>query len=229
MAMATIDQGVPPLVAGDFLSRDEFLRRWESMPQVKRAELIRGIVYMPPSPLSWEHGGTENDVSTWLGVYKAATPGCDAANNATWLMEDDSSPQPDTSLRILPEYGGQSRMEGRYPSGAPEFLAEICLSSTAYDLHQKLELYQDSGVQEYLAVLMREREIRWHRLAGGRFEIVPAPADGVYRSAVLPGLWLDAPALLAGDLSRVLAVLQVGIQSPEHQAFVEQLRARRQG
>jgi Uma2 family endonuclease len=225
--MATIDQDVPPLVPGDFLSRSEFLRRWEATPEVRRAELIRGVVYMP-SPLSWQHGRTENNVSTWLGVYKAATPGCDAANNATWLMEDDSAPQPDTSLRILPEYGGQSHLEGQYPRGAPEFLAEICLSSTAYDLHQKLALYQESGVLEYLAVLVREHEVRWHRLAGGQFEVVPAPEDGIYRSAVLPGLWLDAPALLAGDLARVLAVLQQGIQSADHQTFVERLRARRQ-
>lgn len=225
--MATVDQDVPPLICGDFLSRDEFLRRWDAMPALKRAELIHGVVYMPPSPLSWEHGGTENDVTAWLGVYKAATPGCEGANNATWLMEGNSAPQPDISLRIRPECGGQSRTEGQYPSGAPEFLAEICLSSTACDLHQKLDLYQESGVQEYLAVLMREREVRWHRLSGGRFEVVPMPVAGVYRSNVFPGLWLDAAALLAGDLARVLAVLNEGLQSPEHRAFVEQLAARR--
>src|SRR4051794_37223759 len=178
--MSAVEHGVPPLIPGDFLSRAEFLRRWEAMPEIKRAELIGGIVYMP-SPVTTRHGDTENDVATWLGVYKASTPGCAAANNATWLMGEESAPQPDLSLRILPEYGGQSRMEGRYAGGAPEFLAEVCLSSTAYDLHQKLEVYQEAGVQEYLAVLMRERQLRWHRLADGRFQVVPAPDDGVYR------------------------------------------------
>jgi Uma2 family endonuclease len=214
-----------PLIAGDFLSVDEFLRRWEKMPRLKRAELIRGVVYMP-SPLSWLHGGTENNVGTWLGVYKAATPGCAAANNATWVMGEGNAPQPDTSLCVLPEYGGQSGMQGVLASGAPEFLSEICISSTAYDLHQKLEVYQEAGVQEYLAVLMRERAVRWHRLVGGRFDVVPPPSDGIYRSAVFPGLWLDAAALLAGDLARVLAVLNEGISSPEHKQFVEQLAAR---
>jgi Uma2 family endonuclease len=177
--------------------------------------------------VSAEHGDTEFIVSTWLGTYMAATPGCRGSNNVTWLMGEDNAPQPDTSLRILPEYGGQSRMQGRYPSGAPEFLAEVCLSSTAYDLHQKLEVYQEGGVQEYLAVLMLNHEVRWHRLAGEHFQVVPAPADGVYRSTVLPGLWLDATALLSGDLTRVLAILNQGIQSPEHSAFVAQLAARR--
>jgi Uma2 family endonuclease len=224
--MATVGQEVPPLIAGDFLSRDEFLRRWEAMPHVKRVELIRGVVYKP-SPLSTDHGSADLDIATWLGVYKASTPGCQGLSNATWLMGEDSAPQPDTSLRILPEYGGQSRTEGQYAAGAPEFLAEVCLSSTAYDLHQKLDVYQEAGVQEYLAVLMREREVRWHRLAGGIFEVVTAPADGIYRSAAFPGLWLDAAALLAGDLARVLAVLGEGLRSPEHTAFVAQLAARR--
>src|SRR5205823_1114159 len=108
-------------------------------------------------------------------------------------------------LHILPEFGGQSRVEGQYGAGAPEFLAEVCVSRTSYDLSPKRGVYQEAGVLEYLAVLVREHEVRWHRLAGGQFEVVPAPADGVYRSAVFPGLWLDAPALLAGDLARVLA------------------------
>jgi Uma2 family endonuclease len=220
------DEAICPLVAGDFLTRTEFLQRWENMPRLTRAELIRGVVYLP-SPPSREHGVMENNVAGWLAVYRAATPGCEAANNATWLMGEDA-PQPDISLRILPEHGGMSGVEGRYLRGAPEFLAEVCVTSAAYDLHQKLELYEESGVREYLAVLMHERGARWHRLAGAHFEVVPAPADGIYRSAVFPGLWLDAPALLAGNLARVLAVLNDGINSAEHRTFVEQLAMRRQ-
>ena len=83
--MATVEQKVPPLVAGDYLSRDEFLRRWEAMPQLKRAELIQGVVYMP-SPVSFDHGDSDLHVSTWLGNYEAATPGCRGSSSATWLM-----------------------------------------------------------------------------------------------------------------------------------------------
>jgi len=225
--MATVEQEVPPLVAGDFLSRDEFLRRWEAMPQLKRAELIQGVVYVP-SPLSLDHGDTDLHVGTWIGVYEAATPGCRGSQNATWLMGRRDAPQPDKSLRVLPEYGGKSHVEGKYAAGSAEFLAEICISSTAYDLHQKLEVYERSGVQEYLTVLMQEREVRWHRLVNGAFELMPADPDGVYRSEVFPGLWLDAAALLAGDLAGVLAPLQHGLQTPEHSQFVARLAAQRQ-
>ena len=102
-------------------------------------------------------------------------------------------------------------------------MAETCVSSTAYDLHQKLKVYEKKGVKEYLAVLMQEQEVRWHRLIDGEFHVMPLPSDGVYRSHVIPGLWLAAAALLAGNLTRVLAVLQEGISSPEHQKFVKKL------
>ncbi len=223
--MSTVTQRVLPLVQGDFLTRSEFLRRWEMSKSIKRAELIRRVVYMP-SPVSLEHGDTDHLVGVWLAHYEAATPGCRGSDNATWMMSEDDAPQPDKSLRILPEYGGQSRREGGYAAGAPEFLAETCVSSTAYDLHQKFDLYEEAGVQEYLAVLMQEQQVRWHQLISGRFQIVPTPEDAIYRSVAFPGLWLGAAALLAGDLDRVLAILQDGLKAPEHKQFVEQLRTR---
>src|SRR5262245_16507646 len=108
--MATVAQHVPPLVAGDRLTRDEFLRRWEAHPEIKKAELIGGMVYMP-SPVSVEHGDTEGQTGGWLQVYSAYTPGTASGHNTTaHLLED--APQSDINLRILPEYGGKSWVEG---------------------------------------------------------------------------------------------------------------------
>ncbi len=224
--MATVQTDIPVLIVGDKLTRSEFMRRWDAMPDLKRAELIGGIVYMP-SPLSRKHGDFDCDVGAWLWMYSASTPGCQAGGNATWLMGDEDAPQPDSDLRILPEYGGQSRMEGEYSAGAPELLTEVCLSRTSYDLNQKYDLYEKAGVQEYIAVLLREREVRWHRLVSGKFQVMPADKDGILRSVVFPGLWLDPAALLAGDKQRVMAVLQQGVASPEHAAFVAELSRRK--
>ena len=161
-----------------------------------------------------------------LVYYAKYTPGCVPSDEVTWLMGDDV-PQPDKSMRLLPEYGGRSRVHGRYPEGVPEFLSEICLSSAAYDLHEKLELYQAEGVEEYLAVLVAEQELRWHRLVDGVYQVQAAPPDGIGRSQVFPGLWLNGPALLQGDMAQVLATLTQGLNSPEHVAFVAQLQQRR--
>ena len=219
-------KGPPPLVAGDFLTREEFLRRWEAMPGLNRAELIGGVVYMP-SPLGRDHGAMDFNVAGWLGSYRFATPGCRGLTNATWLMLDDA-PQPDTSLYLLPECGGRSRMVGELIEGVPELVVEVCVSSSSYDLNQKLALYREAGVREYVAVLMHEQEVRWHRLAGERYEVVPAGADGIHRSEVFPGLWLDPAALLADEMVRVQDVLSEGLRSPEHAAWVAELARRRQ-
>jgi len=224
--MATaVERRVPPLVAGDKLTREEFLRRWEAHPEIKLAELIGGLVFMP-SPVSVDHGDTDNDVGTWLGLYKAATPGTAAGHDTTSFLLDDV-PQPDVNLRILPEFGGTSWVEDKYLHGIPELLTEVSRSSASYDLHLKFDLYEAAKIPEYLVVLLFEQEIRWHVLVGDRYQRMPPDADGLWRSRVFPGLWLDGKSLLSGNLGQVLARLQEGLQSPEHQRFVAELAARK--
>lgn len=142
------------------------------------------------------------------------------------MLED--SPQADIHLRILPECGDASWVEGKYLHGAPELMVEVCLTSADYDLHVKYDLYEAAGVQEYVAILLERKEIRWHILVNGRYELLPPDADGISRSRIFPGLWLDGPALLRRDLATVLFRLQEGIHSPEHAAFVQRLAQQRQ-
>jgi hypothetical protein len=224
--MATVaEECVPPLAFGDKLTRDEFLRIWEAHPRIKFAELLGGIVFMP-SPVSTEHGDMESALGGWLYTYQAATTGIASGHNTTTFILDDT-PQPDLNMRILPEYGGSSRIERGYLAGVPELLAEICRSSASYDLHVKFDLYETARVPEYLAVLVYEGEIRWHVLENERYVVMPPDADGVLRSKIFPGLWLDGKALLAGNSGQVLNRLQQGINSPEHERFVAGLATRK--
>ncbi len=96
-------------------------------------------------------------------------------------------PQPDLHLRVLEESGGQARLEGKYLHGAPELAAETCLSSAAYDLHEKLDLYRAALVREYIVVLLNEREVRWHRLEKGIYMPLSPGPDGIIRSVIFPG------------------------------------------
>jgi Uma2 family endonuclease len=220
-------QPIEPLAVGDKRSREEFLRLWEAHPNIKRAELLGGTVYMP-SPLSVDHGDTEFNTGGWLSAYSAHTPGTAGGHNTTsYILEE--TPQPDLNLRIRPEYGGGSWVEDSYLAGRPELLTEICGSSAAYDLHQKLEIYQAAKIPEYLAILVFEREIRWHILVDNVYQRMAPDPDKIWRSRVFPGLWLDGAALLAGDVVQVLAKLNEGLRSPEHQAFVEKLAKARKG
>ena len=195
------------------------------MPELKRAELIGGLVYMP-SPVTLDHGSHDGLVIGWLISYAARTPGCNAGNNRTWLMLEDA-PQPDADLRILPEYGGQSWVEDSYGAGAPELAAEISLSSASYDMGPKMKLYRAAGVKEYLAVLLGESRVVWYRLLDGKYALLEPGSDGLLRSAVFPGLWLDPEALLAQNGARLLDALDLGLHSPEHQDFVKALAQKR--
>src|SRR5437667_6891738 len=88
-------RSTPPLQSGDHLSAREFLRRFEAMPEVKKAELINGIVYMGSPVRIDQHGEPDNLIQTWLGSYSVATPGVKAATNSTTRLGPDDVPQPD--------------------------------------------------------------------------------------------------------------------------------------
>lgn len=203
---------VLPLEAGDRLSRDEFERRYYAAPHIKRAELIEGVVYVA-SPVRFRtHGQPHGRLITWLGVYEAATPGVALSDNATVRLDLDNEPQPDALLRI--EIGGQSRLTNDdYLEGAPEFIAEVAASSAAYDLHDKKRAYQRNGVQEYLVWQVLEKKLDWFHLQDGNYVLLQPDVNGVVQSQVFPGLWLTVPALLAGNMTEVLAVLQEGLNS----------------
>ena len=213
----------PPLREGDRLDGAEFLRRWEAMPDLKSTELIGGIVFMP-SPVSLSHSTLTNAMNAWLWLYKDLTAGCESGGEGTWVMGAKDVPQPDATLRILPEHGGQSAEAGGYGAGAPELIVEVSGSSSSRDLGAKLELYRRAGVREYLTILLQPRQVIWRRLARGRYLELAPGSDGLLRSAAFPGLWLD-PAALWNPKKSLRPAVELGVQSPEHAAFVRRLAA----
>jgi Uma2 family endonuclease len=222
----TVMPKLPPLENGDRITRQEFERRYEAMSHVKKAELIEGVVYMASPVRITSHGRPHAQIMTWLGVYQAATPGIDLADNATVRIDMDNEPQPDALLRLNEGVGGQSRIsDDGYVEGAPELIVEVAASSAAYDLHDKLRVYRRNQVQEYLVWQVYDRRLDWFRFKEGEYVSLQPNEEGVVRSEVFPGLWLAVSALLEGDLAKVLSVLQEGLATSEHGAFVEQLRA----
>ena len=219
-------QPLPPLENGDRLTRPEFERRYYAMPELKKAELIEGVVYMA-SPLRFEpHAEPHGDLIGWLWTYKIATPQIQLGIEPTVILDIDNEPQPDGVLLISPERGGQSRLskEG-YIEGAPELVAEIAASSVSIDLGDKKRAYRRNGAQEYIVWQIFEQKIDWFSLQEGDYIALLPDQEGIIRSQVFPGLWLDLPAMLQGEMQRVLATLQAGMSSAEHQAFIQQLIA----
>ena len=86
-------------------------------------------------------------------------------------------------------------------------------------------MYRRNGVREYLVWRVLDRQIDWFVLRRRNYVRLPLDKTGLYRSKVFPGLWLDPAALVRGDIPTVQAVLQRGLASREHAAFVARLNA----
>ena len=218
---------VPPLENGDRLTRCEFERRYAARPDLKKAELIEGVVYMP-SPVSLAHSGPHAMIQSVLLFYSAFTPGVRGEDSATVRLDLDNEPQPDVLLCIEPDAGGQAHVsEDGYLEGAPELVVEVSASSASVDMHDKLRAYRRNGIREYLVWRTREERIDWFELADGEYRPLPRDDRGVIRSRAFPGLRIAADALLKGDLADAFGEVERGVGSPEHRAFAARLAKHR--
>ncbi len=215
---------IPPLESGDRLTRPEFERRYNAMLQLRKAELIEGVVYMAAALRFKSHAEPHSNLLIWLGNYKVSTLGVAMGIEPTIRLDLDNEPQPDAVLLIEAAAGGRSRLsEDDYVEGAPELVAEIAASSAAIDLGDKKRAYRRNGIPEYIVWQVFEQKLDWFYLQDGEYVALPVDADGVIRSRIFPGLWLAVDDLLAGNMTRVLALLQAGLASPDHARFVQQL------
>jgi hypothetical protein len=225
----SVEIDAPPLLCnGDRMNQREFHWRYEAYPDNVKFELVGGVVYLASgvdymaSPLRRPHGKYHLKFSHLLSVYEDATTGVDASDNATQILGEESEPQPDLTLRILPEYRGQSRVtDDEYYEGPPELIAEIAHSSRAVDMNQKRQDYEQSGVLEYLVLCVEERELHWFGFATKK--MIRPDRQGVARSNVFPGLWINVPALMERDGRRLIETMQKGLSSRAHAAFVKRL------
>jgi Uma2 family endonuclease len=220
-------QAIPPLENGDRLTRAEFERRYAAMPQVKKAELIEGMVHMPSPVRMKQHGKPYVMLSTLLGYYLTKTPGLeDYGGDSTVRLDEDNEPQPDLLVVLPPQFGGKGRVdEEGYVVGPPDLVCEVAASSVSIDMHAKLNAYRRNGVREYLVWRVDDDAVDWFVLREGRYDPMQADEHGLLKSGLLPGLWLDTAALLKHDLPKLLAAVDAGTATAEHGEFVKRLAA----
>jgi Uma2 family endonuclease len=213
---------LPPLVAGEHLDQPTFHERYEAMPEGTWAELVGGVVYMP-SPLRSEHGDYDGVATYWTEHYRRFTKGLRGGRNCTVILDESGECQPDGHLRIPEALGGRSRIVEGYIVGPPELAIEVSRSSRYYDLNNKKADYERGGVLEYVVFALDPDQIYWFIRRGDHFENLPPGPDGIYRSEVFPGLWLDPEAFYAEDLDRLVEVLEQGLATPQHAEFAARL------
>lgn len=197
-----------PLESGDRLTRAEFERRYSARPDIKKAELVEGVVYVASPVRTEEHGQPHFDIGGWLAMYVARTPGIVRGTDSTVKLDADNEFQPDLYLAWDTAHGGTARLEDGYLVGPPDLVVEISASTAARDLSLKMPVYRRNGVLEFLVWQIYEDRIDWFALDDdGEYQLLPGDANGVIDSRIFPGLRLDVRAMLAGDLAKVLAAL----------------------
>ncbi|MHB8575336.1 MAG: Uma2 family endonuclease [Dehalococcoidia bacterium] len=196
------------LESGDRLSRAEFHRRFCLMPNVKKAELVEGVVYVPSPARYRVHGRPQRLMVLWLSTYALRNLGVEWAFDVTVFLSEDSEVMPDGLLfRVPPPPGGARETADDYIEGAPQLVVEISASTASYDLHDKLRAYQRAGVLEYLVWRVLDQQFDWFRLHEGEYQRVLPDVQGVIASEAFPGLRLHVAKLLAGEIAGVLAAL----------------------
>jgi hypothetical protein len=220
-------EAVPPLRNGDHLDQRTFHERYLAMPESVGAELIGGRVVLRGRHTA-RHAEFRGLMICGLGRYELDIGGVHALSGPTILLNGLNEPEPDGVLRINEACGGSSRVgPGGFVQGPPELFAEVAYGGESIELHEKREEYAAAGVCEYVVILLREQALRCFRFEDGTYVDFPADADGVWRSRVFPGLWLNIDALLRLDGPALLKTLEQGLKTPEHAAFVQKLQAAR--
>jgi Uma2 family endonuclease len=182
------------LASGDRLSQAEFHRRYLQYPESIRFELINGTVYRA-SPQRIPHGKYTSRLASVLSFYEMQTPGVENTVDSTVILGDKSEPR--------------------------QMVIEIAHSTVAIDLHEKKSDYEQAQIGEYVVICVEEKKVYWFDSVSRRTKKLPS--DGVLRSRMFPGLWIDCPALFAYDTRRLIRVLNKGLASPEHARFIKRL------
>lgn len=198
---------IKPLQNGDQLRLPEFKKLYAQHPNIRRAELIEGVVYVA-SPVYLPHADAQMKIITWLGVYQSKMSGVSAAGEMSIELDGENEVQPDA---VMWREGDLSISDdGRgYAVGSPTLVVEIAASTAAYDLGLKKRVYQRNRVQEYLVIAIYEQEIFWFNLEDGAYQPLQPDSVGVYSSSIFQGLKLNRDAFWSGDLQKLLATLDI--------------------
>ena len=194
---------MPPLSNGDHLSLGEFERLWDLHPEIKKAELINGVVFLEMS-VSPIHSFAHSVVMGWLVSYWVSRMKfIELHDNVTLTLLSTHDLQPDALLRFI--NGTSHNAGGAGIEGPPELVVEVSASSASRDLGSKRRIYQEAGVAEYVVWQLYENRVDWFVLESGRYISVQADSSGVIESRVFPGLRLPVEAMLRGDLAALMA------------------------
>lgn len=213
-----------PLVDGDCLSANEFLRRYLPHRQRLKAELINGLVSLNRGVRADLEDLSSSMIRSWMKSYALLTPGTRMEVDTMIVLAWDTVPQPNIVLRVLPENGGKSRMtDTEILTAAPELIVDFTTGHQTFDIRDRLGAFRRQGVVEYLIWWADGQKLDWYCLDRGKYSLNLPDSNGVLTSHSFPGLRLNLSALLNRNSAAVMTTLRRSLESPEHAAFLTRL------
>jgi Uma2 family endonuclease len=200
----TIKTGLPvPLP--ERMTYEEFLEWAEDGSHL---EWVNGKV-VSMSPISKKH----NDVSIFLlalirffvETHQLGDVQCDPFQMKTGPNLPGRAPD----ILFVAE-AHRSRLQKNHLAGPADLAVEIVSPESARrDRVEKLREYEQGGVREYWLIDPQRKEALFYQLgADHRYQAIAPDTDGIYHSAVLPGLWLNVDWLWQERLPSLLDVLK---------------------
>ncbi|BCW96398.1 MAG: Uma2 family endonuclease [Fimbriimonadales bacterium] len=169
---------------------EEFLQQYDDA----HAEWVNGEV-MPLMPASVEHQDTNmfllSLVVNWVAYYELGRVYHPPLLVKLPLPEGREVAREPDIVVILNSNAG--RFEAQYFDGAPDLIVEIVSPASRHtDRFVKFEEYETAGVPEYWVVDPDRRYAEFfQRDGGGLYRVAFSGSEGVYRSRVLDGFWLE--------------------------------------
>jgi len=101
-----------------------------------------------------------------------------------------------------------SRLKETYLEGPGDLVVEIVSpESRERDTEEKFREYEQGGVPEYWIIDLELKQAEFYQLGeDAAYHRMPIDDDGLFRSEVLPGLWLRVDWLWQDPLPRVRAI-----------------------
>lgn len=187
------------------MTYEEFLEWADGM---MRVEWVNGeVAFM--SPVSYRHQYLADFLTSlfrfFVEFYRLGT-----VLSAPFQMKtgkDLPGREPDVMLVSNARF---HQMRENYLDGPADLVVEvISQDSRARDRKQKYNEYEKGGVLEYWLIDPVRKWAEFYQLgADGRYHLMPIGDDGIYRSAVLPGLWLRVDWLWQETLPSLFDVLR---------------------
>ncbi len=169
-----------------------------------RAEWVNGEVEFM-SPVSEEHQDIGIFLLRMIGDFLEDNPLGKLFYESFQMKTTPSGREPDI---LFVANANLSRVRTNFLEGAADLVVEIVSpESQERDRNTKYEEYQCAGVREYWLIdLPRQEAIFYQLQSDGLYTASAIGEDGIYHSAVLPGLWIQVEWLWQRPLPTMRSV-----------------------